>query len=451
MNRTTASMLVLAASGFGQILNDPPLRLPSATKGDFEALAPLDDRERFVAVGLGIENYEGWRRDAQSGVWSRRLDPPTGAPDARVGWMGVDRSPGQWMAARRAGLKDGMEVGVSKDGVGWVVHQVAGRMWASNLAYGNGAWVAVGEAFYDSAETPSHDRQKGVIQVSSDDGATWSHIETGGGENLFHAHQADGLWVVVGEKNNGANGRTDISPRIYSSTDGNSWSAATVPGKDPLRSVTWGDGRWVAIGNGVEYTSGVGKYFPYVLASDDAQTWSRIDLPFRNVRFQDVAWTENGYIAVGCDEQGVQAWVSPDARAWQAVYKPSVGRRFGGCLNALTTRDTKGSPNRTFIAMAGDSGTTWIDSLVGLKELASLRSDRHGSGWVLERGVLRAGADAQGEYAVEICRVDGSAIEVVAMDVSRTPNLRVHRETGIRVVRVLKGDRVVYRGTILGM
>jgi len=121
--------------------------------------------------------------------------------------------------------------------------------YINDIAFGNGIFVAVGDA--------------GKIS-SSTDGITWTARTANVSTNAIYAVTfANGTFVAVGA---GASGGTG---GITTSTDGITWTKRTTPSlsSDTLYSVAYGNGYWVAVGT---VSTNAGYY------STDLATWSKL-------------------------------------------------------------------------------------------------------------------------------------------------------------------------------
>ncbi len=129
----------------------------------------------------------------------------------------------------------------------WVHRTVPGQSAnLTSVAYGNGVFVAVGEASFVARST---------------DGATWTASTAGPYGNLWRVRFVNGQFVVVGS-----------SDKILYSADGTSWTSSTLP------AVNFWD---VAFGNGVYVLAGYSTY-----VSSDGVNWMQthalgtVSIPF---------------------------------------------------------------------------------------------------------------------------------------------------------------------------
>jgi len=339
--------------------------------------------EPFVSVGINesFVNYDGWLRDAGTGVWSPTTTYPA-TNDAEVHQMtGVDKTSSLYMAVGPGPLVNGSSTGYPK-----ILTSTDGKAWFSSngnrigsplgIAAGNGQWVMPGKISMAWAETPEHYAYRGQIQASADNGANWAGQDLGIEEELVHAHWSGSSWVAVGNRLSNYTGIDNHVPVLYTSPDAANWTKvdpSSLPGYGSLHSVAWGNGAWVAVGSWND--TSIKGYRPVVFRSTDGTNWTRIDPGIQPAMLNDIAWSEkNGFLAVGHSNASALVLRSFDGLSWESLYEP-----FPGMINAISLRDRSGSPNRTKVAMVGDSGAAWIDTLLwpqttGIRNYASKAS-----------------------------------------------------------------------------
>jgi photosystem II stability/assembly factor-like uncharacterized protein len=129
------------------------------------------------------------------------------------------------------------------------------------ICYGNGLYVAVGEA--------------GTILVSSD-GSSWSSKISGTTQALNKCCYGNGLYVAVGNTNT-----------ILVSSDGSSWSSKNPSGATVhFRNCIYDGTQFIAIGS-----SGA------LFTSADGNTWSPVSTSFTS-QFEDICYGNGLYIIV---------------------------------------------------------------------------------------------------------------------------------------------------------
>lgn len=135
------------------------------------------------------------------------------------------------------------------------------------IAYGNGLWVAVGEA--------------GVI-ITSTNKVDWQ-IEHYLGTHLFDVTFAAGKFVAVG-------GSWGSPAWALFSTNGHNWTAQQLGEyTPPLAAVTFGNGRFVAVG---------GEGQSAIAYSDDGLKWNLVNKT-NAMGLRDVAWGGGRFVAAG--------------------------------------------------------------------------------------------------------------------------------------------------------
>ncbi|HYF83724.1 MAG TPA: stalk domain-containing protein [Clostridia bacterium] len=130
-----------------------------------------------------------------------------------------------------------------------------------SITYGNGTYIAVGEA--------------GLIKFSKD-GSDWTTLVSGTDSNLYSVAWGGERFVAVGD--NGT---------IVTSKDGLKWEKRYSKKYIRLRCVTWGNEEFIVGGdNGT------------VMVSKDAGIWKEYSLK-TDSRINGIAWNSKAYIAVG--------------------------------------------------------------------------------------------------------------------------------------------------------
>jgi hypothetical protein len=196
------------------------------------------------------------------------------------------------------------------DGKTWYYPGVNTRkMTLNGVAYGNGQFVAVGNAPLDNGTTGL-----GASNViySSSDGDNFTVCETvhlvGGAKSFNDVTFGNGRFVAVGD-----------DALIQTSTDGKNWTYSQVNFGQKLTGVAYGNGRYAAVGS-----KGV------MLWSYDAKTWKKSDY-LGISSFNGISYVNGIFVAVG--PNGTLA-TSTDGNFW---YFKAVGNNnnltsvsFGG-------------------------------------------------------------------------------------------------------------------------
>jgi hypothetical protein len=246
---------------------------------------------------------------------------------------------------------------VSPDGADWTVHSTGATGLLSDVAFGNGRFVAVGNQ--GSIATSTNGTQwtlvtsksaatiravaygprtyvaigDGGLILKSADGTTWIDQPSGTTANLLGLTFAEGRFVAVG---------TDeaFHAVILSSEDGSTWiryaSSAPIPG---LSSVAHGASRFVAVGGGNAITS------------PDGVAWTVRTVPGMQ-QLNAVSYGMGKFVAVGCG--GVIA-TSPLGTTWNLHSAPG-----SECLNAVavgTNLMVAVGPYR--VVLTSSDGVSW--------------------------------------------------------------------------------------------
>jgi hypothetical protein len=159
------------------------------------------------------------------------------------------------------------------NGTSWKSGTDYRNMELNGSAYGNGYFVAVGNATVGSVGPTSV--QRGVAVVSNG-GTDFTAGETvnlvGGGRFIHDVAYGDGLFIAVG-----------ADALIQTSPNGKKWSFVQVEFGKTLRSIAYGNGKFVAVGdNGLILYSKYGKYWS---KSTSAAIYSYNNVTFANGMF----------------------------------------------------------------------------------------------------------------------------------------------------------------------
>ncbi len=232
---------------------------------------------------------------------------------------------------------------------------LAGSARYSALAYGDGAWVAVGGG--------------GAIAVSSD-GTSWQLTPSpGGGADLHDVAWADGRFVAVGD-----------GVVLRGTGSGSSWVAAPIDQGLDLYAIAWSGQRWAAVG-----ADGV------IVTSDDGASWTAVSSP-ASATLRGVAWGPNGFVAVG---DGGQIVASSYGLTWN-LRGPAVGSGTEGESLVAIAAD-----HERYVAVGGSiaslivsstDGVGWTEELVGAGGRDWLRDVADGAPGFLAVGALFGGS-----------------------------------------------------------
>jgi len=168
-----------------------------------------------------------------------------------------------------------------------VVHQRGSSAGASDLAFGNGRFVAVGGTSYESSWASSHP----FVAVSFN-GKQWRVIPDVpfiSREIVFH----DGRFIAAGDDN-----------AFYYSLDGITWSKGnSYQGVSYIRDLKYIGGRFVAVGR-----------HNLVMTSSDGDNWDINSFDANNTlpSWGQVAYSNGRYVAI----DGDQLLMSDDGKTW---------------------------------------------------------------------------------------------------------------------------------------
>lgn len=159
------------------------------------------------------------------------------------------------------------------NGASWTSGTDYRNMELNGSAYGNGYFVAVGNASVGSVTPTSAQRSVAVV---SNGGTNFTAGETvnlvGGGRFVHDVAYGDGLFVAVG-----------ADALIQTSSNGKNWSFVQVEFGKTLRGIAYGNGKFVAVGdNGLILYSKYGKNWS---KSTSAAIYSYNSVTFANGMF----------------------------------------------------------------------------------------------------------------------------------------------------------------------
>lgn len=144
------------------------------------------------------------------------------------------------------------------------------------------------------------------LRLSSADGKTWAHAQTGKeGESYRAAAFGKGLCVAVGSY-----GGDNI---LATTADGKAWKTGKHEAKyvNFIRGLAFGKDRFLALGGD---PGSVGSSKPFTLFSVDGLTWDGPHDVGGKHMLRRAAWGDGRFVAVG--DRGRRA-TSPDGKAWQ--------------------------------------------------------------------------------------------------------------------------------------
>lgn len=422
----------LAASSLALALEPAPFRLTSPVQ-DFlfdVTYAPTINRQAFLAVGEGRTTAVldlGWRLDANTVTWDHAWEfPALGTAEPLQMW-GIATSGTRYIAVGNPMIapsdltKGYPRIAISDDGRTWNTKPGTEPGYLSDVSYGGGTWVATGYTF-EGVST-----RKGQIQYSKDDGATWHAVVLGENEHLLRATFDGTQWVAVGEKREGAVGGAILETRVYTSPDGVQWTRRASPGAVTLNDVACNHGVWVAVGLSYPFR---GTQQPIILRSPDGITWTDVSYSFSHPggRLTAVAATHKGFVAAG---NGPLLY-SQDGATWSPLTET-----FRGYPRAIASKDWEGQG--ALLAIVGDTGAVWIDTVDEWNSTVGLASVRRASNWRLDGSTLLVPTNVHGPFEITLRAPTGSIVASLRSE-GRNNSIPLPRIRGLHLVDIRTQD-----------
>lgn len=162
------------------------------------------------AVAYGRNTYVGTNFQGQFLAYSRDGQRWTKVEDKQDRWRSITFGGGLFVAVAN------QSVATSTDGVNWQRTPIDFRGWFSQVAYGNGQFVAVGSS--------------GAV-LTSPDGQSWS-LQQISEDTLIGLVYGNGEWLATGKS-------------TYSSKDGRQWTRLPATGH-PEGRLLYGNGRYLS-------------------------------------------------------------------------------------------------------------------------------------------------------------------------------------------------------------
>lgn len=248
-------------------------------------------------------------------------------------------------------------VATSPDGINWTLRTTPSptTVWY-RITYGNGTFVAVGDAGSPNRIMTSPDGITWTGRTSANDANNWVNVAYGAGVFVAVAYGGVSNRIMY-SSNNGAtwqgvttfdsfswgsvaygNGRFVALPLLRSATfsiysfDGINWTASTSQ-INPLRwrGIAYGNGLFVAVSEGgglplaVQGTGGQ-QLTSRVMTSPDGITWTNRYAP--DLTWSDIAYGNGLFIAVSnLNTGGQRTMTSPDGINW--TLRPSANDNLG--------------------------------------------------------------------------------------------------------------------------
>ncbi len=190
------------------------------------------------------------------------------------------------------GIKSLSDVaGYTYDGKTWYETSLPGKLEWTAVTYGNGKFVAIA-------------KNTGIF-ASSTDGIRWTKYES-----LFANHH----WVDIAFGNDRFLVISKIGASAYS-TDGENWIY-----DDTLPDLNINDDHvWVSLTYGSKGFVAISTKSSVAAITEDGTNWRTVSLPSgtTSIRWRDVAFGNNKYMAIGNDSNGVsKSAISSDGITW---------------------------------------------------------------------------------------------------------------------------------------
>jgi hypothetical protein len=388
--------------------------------------APTINPSAFLAVGEGMTSallHLGWRRDAGTGIWAPAWEFPELGATERLYMRGIATSGTKYIAVGNSSTyqpdptKVFPRISLSDDGRTWTTKTGNAAGSLSDISYGGGTWVASGYVILGTSS------RRGQVQYSKDDGATWNAIVFGENEHMMRAAFDGSQWVAVGEKREGAVGGAVLETRVYTSPDGVKWTLRTSPGAVTLTDVASNHGVWVAVGESYPYR---GTPQPIILRSPDGITWTDVSYTFPQPggRLTAVAPTYKGFVATG----NGSLLYSQDGATWKILTEA-----FQGSPRAIASQNWENQG--ALLAIVGDTGAVWIDTVTEWESTVGLASVRRSSSWRLDGSTLHVPTEVHGSFEVTL-RAPSGAIVASLHGEANAGTLPLPRLRGLHLVEI---------------
>ena len=282
-------------SALGDIVINPNINL------DWQEYAAAGDNDywtsvtygngTFVAVGYcnGTTYTECVMTSPDGITWTARS-----AAGDNDGWSSVTYGNGTFVAVGSSGDR----VMTSPDGITWTARSAAGNddTWQS-VTYGNGTFVAVGSS--------------GDRVMTSTDGINWT-TRTNEDIDQNAVAYGNGTFVAVG-------GYITPNNVAYSTNNGVTWTAVDTGRAEMWSDVIYANDMFVAVGG---HLSGYN-----ITTSPDGINWTPVTLSFDNV-FSDVTYADGMFVAVGSYNDPIAT--SPDGINWTTHSVSGISENWRG-------------------------------------------------------------------------------------------------------------------------
>jgi predicted RecA/RadA family phage recombinase len=287
---------------------------------------------------------------AQPGItWTAQTTPiPT------LAWSNLAYGNGLYVAVSTSGT--GSRVMTSPDGIIWTLRTTPTDNQWYDITFGNGLFVAVA-----GNGTGTGDRV-----MTSPDGINWT-IRTTPADNIWNGViYANGQFVAVATSGTAGN-------RVMTSPDGITWTLRVAANSYAWTSVAYGNGLYVSVAAG-----GIGNR---VMTSSDGISWASRSSAANN-QWLDIVFANGLFVAVAVTGTGNRVMTSPDGINWTAQSTPADNNwrsvTFGAGLfvavaNTGTGNRVMTSPdgiNWTLRTSASDNN--WVSVVYGASEFVAV-------------------------------------------------------------------------------
>lgn len=209
------------------------------------------------------------------------------------------------------------------DGVDWTSYPSGASQTFNAVTYGNGKYVAVGDA--------------GIIYVSTDR-KVWSPRSSGTSQNLNSVAYGAGVFVAVGESNT----------RVVSN-DGDTWSTGTIAASFTPKSIVFGNSLFIASGF-------IGASDSGIYSSPDGTTWTQRLNSVGTGGVFSMSWSGTRFVGGG---QGASPYLftGTSGTAWTVTASGASSTVFSSSANDGTTFVITGQDGRIYTTTNGTSVT----------------------------------------------------------------------------------------------
>ena len=375
---TVGDTSFLGVDEYSAIENIRPGNVQKAVNLDF-ASQDAQTRGGFVCLPeLGSVPF------GLAATWASRTTP------ANKQWVAIAASPSRFVALQSDGSGSD-DVMTSTSGITWSLSSSNVEINFKGLTYGNGLFVAVGDAITGFGfATSSGDRlvtssgdvlvgDPGFRVATSVDGLTWTQQMAPARYSWSSIAYGNGLFVAVANGNGG-------TTQVMTSPDGSTWTLRTTPATQSNHnwvSITYGNGRFVAVASG-----GTGS-LNRAMYSTDGITWVAGVTPSDPAGLVSVTYGNGIFVAVAATSASgnLGAVTSTDGATWTArttTYDDWTSVTFGNATftavgNSGTAANSVmiSTDGITWTVRSAASGNAWSSVAYGLNQFAAVSTNGH--------------------------------------------------------------------------